>query len=68
MTKKEAVEKTIEIWKLLAENPLWGKESNQIFPITQNYVHSCPCCQYVAEKKYPDGFKSDFIRMNPSMC
>ena len=55
LTKKKAIEITIELWKWLEENPKLGKSA---WPKWKKYgimAFNCPCCEYTegkTDKKY----------------
>lgn len=49
MNKREALEKTLEIWKELAANPDYDKSCPPMRHLTDHLVHGCPCCQYVTD-------------------
>ena len=51
MTEREALEKCIELWDWIAEDP----ENNKKCDKASGMLNCCPCCQYVYE---------NFVRLN----
>ena len=61
----EVLEKTMEIWIKLRDNPHWWKEHPDMKHLTDKYAHGCPCCSYIiGEAKV----HSDYMPMNTKIC
>jgi rhamnogalacturonyl hydrolase YesR len=60
MTKKEALQKTAEMWKSVYKNKMKCKPLN-------DFRHGCPCCEYVLQNFWDDPDNPSQSR-KPSMC